>query len=108
MPLSAPPSFLANLFTLGIARARWISATNQALGHSTGFLFAWLLQTFANFGLAGRFNDALRAAGSSHSVPQVVVFLFAPWPFFGAPAQFRRGVAALNASRAGTPAPMAA
>lgn len=100
-PISAVPNVFTNIFTIGIARAKWIVEANAAFGHTTNFLFAWLLQPFANYGLAERFNTALRSAGSAVTVPAIVVFLFAAWPFFGAPAQFRKGVAAVNSAGVG-------
>jgi hypothetical protein len=96
-PLEAPPGFIPNLFTLGIARARWVAGANQALAQGgAGFWFAWFLLPFANYGLAERLNGALRQAGSSHQVSPVLCFLFTGWPLFGATRRFKRGVAAYN------------
>jgi hypothetical protein len=96
-PLETPPGFLANLFTLGIARARWIAGANAALGQGgAGFLFAWMLLPFAHYGLATRLNGALRQAGSSHQVSPILCYLFTSWPIIGSGRRFERGVAAYN------------
>ena len=94
--LRKPPGFFTNLFTLGIARARWISAANKSLDHRTGFLFAYFLQAFANYGLAKRINLALRNAGSGHAESPFLCFWLTGWPFIGATRRLRRGVTRLN------------
>lgn len=94
--IPTPPGFLINLFTLGIARARWIAAANKVFGAGAGFWFAWLLQPFANWGLAGRFNAALQAAGSTHRVSPFWCFLLTGWPFIGAKARFKKATERLN------------
>lgn len=91
-----PPSFFANLFSLGIARARWISHANKELSHHTGFLFAWFLQPFANYGLARRLNGALEAAGARHHESPFWCFWLTGWPFIGANRRMRRGFSRLN------------
>jgi hypothetical protein len=95
--LETPPGFFANLFTLGIARARWVAGANEALAQGgAGFWFAWFLLPFANYGLAERLNGALRQAGSQHQVSPILCFFFTGWPLFGATRRFKRGVAAYN------------
>lgn len=91
-----PPGFFVNLLTFGIARARWISDANRVLNHKTGFLFAWFLQGFANYGLAGRFNQALAAAGSAHTESPIACFLLTGWPFIGAKKRLGRATERLN------------
>jgi hypothetical protein len=91
-----PPGFFTNLFTIGIARARWISAANKALKHRTGFFFAYFLQPFANYGLAKRLNLALAAAGASHSESPFWCFWLTGWPLIGANRRMRRGFSRLN------------
>src|SRR4051812_971860 len=95
-PVRMPPRFFLNLFTLGIARARWISAANRALGHRTGFLFAFFLQPFANYGLAKRLSSALEIAGSRHSESPLLCFWLTGWPFIGTARRMRRGFTRLN------------
>ena len=91
------PGTLVTVFTLGIARARWIAETNQQLGAGgAGFLFAWLLSPFANYGVVGRMNNALAAAGSAHRESPFLCFLLNGWPFFGAKKRMKRGTQALN------------
>ena len=95
--LDTPPSWVINLFTIGIARARWIAESNRRIGQGgAGFLFAWLLAPFANYGLAQRMTAALRAVGATHTVSPLACFLLNGWPFFGAAKRFRRGTVALN------------
>ncbi len=99
--LETPPSWILNLVTIGISRARWIAESNQRLGQGgAGFMFAWFFLAFANYGLAERMNGALRQAGSSVQLAPIVCFLFTGWPFFGSNAQFRKGTQALNAAYA--------
>lgn len=98
--LRTPPGFLINLVTLGIARARWIAEANRHLGQGgAGFLFAWFLQAFANYGLAGRFNQALGAAGSAHTESPILCFLLTGWPFIGAKKRLQRATERLNDAR---------
>ena len=95
--LDTPPSWIVNLFTIGIARAKWIAQSNERLAQGgAGFMFAWFLQPFANYGLADRLNNALRAAGSSHQVSPVLCFFLTGWPFIGSNKRFRRGTRAYN------------
>jgi hypothetical protein len=102
LQLETPPSWVTNLFTIGISRARWIAESNQRLGQGgAGFAFAWFFLAFANYGLAERMNGALRHAGSPLTVSPIVCFLFTSWPFFGSNAQFRTGTQALNDAYAG-------
>jgi hypothetical protein len=95
-----PPGFLKNLCTIGIARARWISSANKALNHRTGFLFAYFLQAFANYGLAKRLNLALGDTGASHSESPFWCFWLTGWPLIGANRRMRRGFSRLNDVRA--------
>jgi hypothetical protein len=94
--VSTPPHFFANLFTFGVARARWISHANRALGHRTGFLFAYFLQSFANYGLSRRLNAALRAVGARHSESPFWCFCLTGWPLIGANRRMRRGFSRFN------------
>lgn len=95
--LEAPPSWIVNLFTLGIARARWISDSNRRIGQGgAGFWFAWFLMPFANYGLAQRMTGALRQAGSSFTVSAFWCFWLAGWPFIGSAKRFKRGTQTLN------------
>lgn len=92
MNLRRPPGFFINVLTIGIARASWVAETNRILNRGgAGFWFAWLLAPFAYFGLAGRLNAALGAAGSSHRESPFLCFLFAGWPFVGSKKRLKRG-----------------
>ena len=96
MTITKVPGFWANLFTLGIAMARWVSATNKALGRGgAGFWFAWLLAPFAYYGLAKRINDQLRAQGSRTHISPLMCFFFVGWPFIGSRKRLGRGADAL-------------
>jgi hypothetical protein len=95
-PVRKFPGFFVNVFTFGIARARWISHANRALGHRTGFWFAWLLQAFAFYGTAKRLNVALAAAGSSHRESPFWCFWLTGFPFIGTSRKMRRGFRRLN------------
>jgi hypothetical protein len=96
-PYPLPPGFWLNLLTLGIARARWVSAVNKRLGRGgAGFWFAWLLTPFANFGVTGRINEALAAAGSAHRESPVWCFLLTGFPFIGSKKRLKRGTTFLN------------
>jgi len=91
------PGTLATVFTLGIARAQWIAETNRQLGAGgAGFLFAWFLSPFANYGVVDRMNNALAAAGSGHRESPILCFLLNGWPFIGAKKRMKRGTQALN------------
>src|SRR3954453_4790309 len=95
--LETPPSWIVNLLTLGIARARWIAESNRRLGQGgAGFWFAWFLLPFANYGLAQRMTAALRGAGSSFTVSPLLCFWLTGWPFIGSTKRFKRGTQALN------------
>lgn len=95
--LRTPPGFFASLFTLGIARARWIAYANDHFNQGgAGFWFAWLLQPFANYGLAQRFNVALAAAGTQHRESPVWCFLLTGWPFIGSKRRMKRATERLN------------
>ncbi|MFC5731157.1 MULTISPECIES: hypothetical protein [Nocardioides] len=97
MSLSPFPGFWIALFTLGIARASWISSTNRTLGRGgAGFLFAWFLPFCANYGVTGRLNETLAAAGSSHRESPWLVFWLTGWPFIGSKKRIRRAVSYLN------------
>lgn len=97
MTISEYPGFWVSLLTLGIARARWIAATNRALAQGgSGFWFAWLLMPFANYGVTGRLNTALASLGSSHRESPVLVFLLTGWPFIGSKKRLRRATAFFN------------
>ncbi|GAB3785318.1 hypothetical protein [Nocardioides ungokensis] len=92
-----PLSWIVNLFTIGIARAKRIAQSNERPGQGgAGFRFARFLQPFANNGLADQMNDALRAAGSSHQVSPVLCFFPTGWLFIGSNKRFRRGTQAYN------------
>lgn len=91
------PGTLITVFTLGIARAKWIAETNRQLGAGgAGFLFAWFLSPFANYGVVDRMNNALAAAGSNHRESPILCFLLNGWPFIGAKKRMKRGTQALN------------
>lgn len=91
------PGTIVTIFTLGIARAKWIAETNRHLGAGgAGFLFAWFFPPFANYGVVDRMNNALAAAGSGHRESPILCFLLNGWPFFGAKKRMRRGTEALN------------
>lgn len=91
------PGTLVTVFTLGIARARWIAETNRQLGAGgAGFMFAWFLSPFANYGVVERMNNALAAAGSGHRESPFLCFLLNGWPFIGAKKRMKRGTQALN------------
>jgi len=91
------PGTLVTVFTLGIARARWIAETNRQLGAGgAGFVFAWFLSPFANYGVVDRMNNALAAAGSGHRESPILCFLLNGWPFIGAKKRMKRGTQALN------------
>lgn len=95
--LETPPIWFVNLFTLGIARARWIAGSNRSLGQGgAGFWFAWFLLPFANYGLAQRMTTALRQAGSSFRVSAFWCFWLTGWPFIGSAKRLKRGTQALN------------
>lgn len=95
--LETPPSWIVSLFTLGIARARWIAESNRRLGQGgAGFWFAWFLPPFANWGLAKRMTAALRQAGSSFTVSPFWCFWLTGWPFIGSAKRLKRGTNALN------------
>lgn len=95
--LSNYPGTWISIFTLGITRARWISATNQTLGRGgAGFLFAWFLMAFAHYGVAARLNEALAAAGSAHRESPILVFLLTGFPFIGSKKRLRRATAFYN------------
>jgi hypothetical protein len=95
-PLPIPPGFWLNLLTFGIARARWTAAANRQLGSGAGFWFAWLLLPFANYGIAGRLNEASAAAGSAHRESPLLCFFLTGVPFIGAKRRVRRAVVHLN------------
>lgn len=91
------PGTLVTVFTLGIARAKWIAETNRQLGAGgAGFIFAWFLSPFANYGVVDRMNSALAAAGSGHRESPILCFLLNGWPFIGAKKRMKRGTQALN------------
>jgi hypothetical protein len=97
MRLETPPSWVVSLFTLGIARARWIAEANRRLGQGgAGFWFAWLLLPFANYGLAQRMTAALREAGSSFTVSAFWCFWLTGWPLIGSAKRLKHGTRALN------------
>jgi hypothetical protein len=91
-----PPGFFVNVFTVGIARALWISRANRMLKHRTGFWFAWLLQPFAFYGLAKRLNIALERTGSSHRESPFWCFWLTGIPLIGTTRKMRRGFRRLN------------
>lgn len=91
------PGTLVTVFTLGIARAKWIAETNRQLGAGgAGFLFAWFFSPFANYGVVDRMNNALAAGGSGHRESPILCFLLNGWPFIGAKKRMQRGAQALN------------
>lgn len=97
MTLGKFPGFWITLVTLGIARARWVDATNKALGRGgAGFWFAWFLPPFAYYGVAGRMNEALNAAGSTHRESPLACFFLLGFPFIGTKMRLRRGVSRLT------------
>lgn len=97
MTLGQFPGFWITLVTIGIARARWVGATNQALGRGgAGFWFAWFFAPFAYYGVAGRMNEALRAVGSTHRESPLACFFLIGWPFIGTKMRLRRGVSRIN------------
>lgn len=73
-----------------------VPEANQVLSHKTGFLFAYFLQAFANYGPAGRLNSALSAAGSAHTESPLACFFLTGFPFSGAKKRIRRGTERLN------------
>ncbi|WP_148616080.1 hypothetical protein [Nocardioides rubriscoriae] len=96
-PLKDFPGTLIAVFTLFIARAKWIAETNRQLGAGgAGFMFAWFFSPFANYGVVDRMNNALAAAGSGHRESPILCFLLNGWPFFGAKKRMKRGTHALN------------
>lgn len=96
MTLTKTPGFFANLFTLGIAMARWVDRTNKALGQGgAGFWFAWFLAPFAHYGLAKRLNVALLAQGSRLQVSPVLCFLLCGFPLIGSRRRLSRAADAL-------------
>lgn len=96
-PLKDFPGTLITVFTLGIARAKWVAETNRQLGAGgAGFLFAWFFPFFANYGVVGRMNNALAAAGSGHRESPFLCFLLIGWPFVGAKKRMKRATHALN------------
>ncbi|MDB5716461.1 MAG: hypothetical protein JWO15_3858 [Sphingomonadales bacterium] len=97
MNLRQFPGFWITLFTIGIARARWVDATNHTLGRGgAGFWFAWFLAPFAYYGVAGRMNDAMAAVGSTHKESPLACFFLVGWPFIGTKKRLRRGVNRFN------------
>lgn len=106
--LSTYPGFWISLLTLGIARGSWIASTNKTLGRGgAGFLFAWLLMSFAHYGVAGRLNEALASVGSSHRESPFLCFLLTGFPFIGSKKRLRRATAFYNDAlrvRGGAPA----
>lgn len=114
MTLGQFPGFWITLVTIGIARARWVDATNQALGRGgAGFWFAWFLAPFAYYGVAGRMNEALRAVGSTHRESPLACFFLIGLPFIGTKKRLRRGVSRINdvhrvGQHAGAPSPQPA
>ncbi len=91
------PGTFKTVFTLGIARAKWIAETNRELGAGgAGFLFAWFFSSFANYGVVERMNNALAAAGSGHRESPILCFLLNGWPFIGAKKRMKRATQALN------------
>ncbi len=97
MTLPNYPGTWISIFTLGIARANWISATNKTLGRGgAGFWFAWFLMAFAHYGVADRLNEALASVGSSHRETPFLVFLLTGFPFIGSKKRLRRATAFYN------------
>lgn len=95
--ISQYPGFWVSALTFGIVRARWIATTNQTLGRGgAGFWFAWFLLPFAQYGITGRLNAALAAAGSNHRESPLAVFLLSGWPLIGSKKRLRRAVERLN------------
>ncbi|HET7690503.1 MAG TPA: hypothetical protein VFK41_09000 [Nocardioidaceae bacterium] len=89
------PSWIVNLFTLGIARARWVAGMNRSLAQGgAGFLFAWFLMPFAAYGLARRLNLAHAAVGSSIKTSALACFWLCGWPFVGHVRRLKRGAEA--------------
>lgn len=85
------PGFWLNFVTLGIVQAKWVAAVNAGLGNGgAGFLFAWFLSPFANYGVAQRFNAAHQSLGSSIRVSPLACFFFTGWPFVGARKKLKR------------------
>jgi hypothetical protein len=88
---AAAPGFWLNLFTLGIVQAKWVAAVNSGLRQGgAGFLFAWFLAPFANYGLANRLNAAHQALGSSIRISPLACFFFTGWAFIGARKRLKR------------------
>ncbi|MGQ0846546.1 MAG: hypothetical protein ACT4QF_20680 [Sporichthyaceae bacterium] len=82
--LAGCPGFFTNLFTFGIANARWVAGVNRELKQGgAGFWFAWFLVAFANYGLAGRLNAAHAAMGSNGKVSPLGAFFLTGFPFVG-------------------------
>lgn len=91
------PGTLLAIVTFGILRAKWVADVNKQLGRGgAGFLFAWFLQPFANYGITGRLNAALAQAGSGHSESPILVFLLSGWPFIGSKKRLGRATDRLN------------
>ena len=91
---TSAPGFLFNLLTIGIARAKWVSAVNAQFGHKTGTLFAWLLPWAAHYGLAKRLTAANASVGSSHKTSHWACFWLCGWPLIGSARRLRRGAQA--------------
>ena len=91
---TSAPGFIFNLLTIGIARAKWVSAVNAQLGHKTGTLFAWLFPWAAHYGLAKRLTAANASVGSSHKTSHWACFWLCGWPLIGSARRLRRGAQA--------------
>lgn len=95
--LSEYPGTWISIFTIGIVRARWIAATNKALGRGgAGFWFAWFLMAFAHYGVAARLNEALAATGSAHRESPILCFFLTGFPFIGSKKRLRRATSFYN------------
>lgn len=95
--ISQYPGFWISALTLGIMRAKWIATTNELLGRGGAhFWFAWFLMPFAQYGITGRLNEALAAAGSNHRESPLAVFLLSGWPLIGSKKRLRRATERLN------------
>lgn len=95
--LTKPPGFFMSLVTLGIARAMWISQTNATIGQGgAGFVFAWFLLPWANYGVAKRLNGVLASTGSGYRISPMACFWLTGWPFIGARRRHKNAVERIN------------
>lgn len=92
--LEHSPGWLLGLITLGVLPARWVKATNRALGRGgAGFWFALDLTHFAHDELATRINQELAIRGSEQRISPLFCFVFTDFPILGASRKLNGGIA---------------